>query len=84
MPYKDKEKQKEYLRMHYEKNKEKYRDTKSIAIKEWRLNNKEHISAYNSDYAKKHRDDINKRSDLFASRVTCPRRLQEWTFLSTT
>ena len=61
MPYKDKEKQKEYLGMYYEKNKERHRDTKSKAIKEWRLNNKEHISAYNSDYAKKHRDDINKR-----------------------
>jgi len=61
MPYKDKEKQKEYLRMHYERNKEKHRDAKALAIKEWRLNNKEHISAYNSDYAKKHRADINKR-----------------------
>tara|TARA_R110000765_G_scaffold47995_5_gene98378 strand:- start:201 stop:710 length:510 start_codon:yes stop_codon:yes gene_type:complete len=61
MPYKDKEKQKEYLRMHYEKNKENNRDAKTKAIKEWRLNNKERVSSYNADYAKKHRDDINKR-----------------------
>lgn len=61
MPYKDKEKQKEYLRMHYERNKEKHRDAKAITIKKWRINNKEHISTYNCEYAKKHRDDINKR-----------------------
>ena len=64
MPYKDKEEQKEYLRMHYERNKEKHRDAKAIAIKEWRLNNKERVSFYNSEYAKSHRVEINEREKI--------------------
>tara|TARA_R110000787_G_scaffold99302_3_gene203836 strand:+ start:103 stop:606 length:504 start_codon:yes stop_codon:yes gene_type:complete len=61
MPYKDKEEQKEYLRMHYLKNKETHKEAKAKAGKEWKLNNKERVSYYNSEYAKSHRVEINER-----------------------
>ena len=61
MPYKDKEKQKEYLSMYYLKNKDRYRDVKKEAIKKWRLNNKLRVSLYNAKYSKSHRFQINKR-----------------------
>ena len=61
MPYKDKEKQKEYLSMYYLKNKDRYRDAKKEAIKKWRLNNKLRVSLYNAKYSKSHRCEINKR-----------------------
>ncbi len=61
MPYKDKEKQKEYLSMYYLKNKDRYRDAKKEAIKKWRLNNKLRVSLYNAKYSKSHRFEINKR-----------------------
>ena len=51
MPYKDKEKQKEYLSMYYLKNKDRYRDVKKEAIKKWRLNNKLRVSLYNAKYS---------------------------------
>ena len=47
MPYKDKEKIKEYMRQYWLNNKEKY--------KQYRLNNKEKIKEYQKEYEKKWR-----------------------------
>ena len=64
MGYKDKEKQREYLKKYYERNKLKKLDHKKEVKRLWRENNKEKISAYNSEYSKAHREDINKREKL--------------------
>jgi len=55
MPYKDREKQKEYLHMYYIKHKERLKETKANALKKWRASNKEHISNYNTTYSAKNK-----------------------------
>ena len=52
MPWKDKEKRKEYLKEYYRNNKEKILEKNREYSKDYRENNKEKIKEYNKGYSK--------------------------------